>query len=57
MSSAIKPVPHGPGIPIPTPPQAYTVLLSDDSDDEIEDEDISVTYQPLVELHQPKLFS
>ena len=56
VPSAIKPVPHGPGIPIPTPPQAYTDLLSD-SDDEMEDEDITDAYQPLVESHQPKPFS
>ena len=56
VPSAIKPVPHGPGIPIPTPPQAYTGLLLD-SDDEMVDEDISVTYQHLVESHQPKPFS
>ena len=53
---SINPVPYRPGIPIPTPPQAYTGLLLD-SDDEMVDEDISVTYQHLVESHQPKPFS
>ena len=38
------------------PSQAYTDLLSD-SDDEMEDEDISDTCEPLVESHQLKLFS
>ena len=56
MPSAIKSVSQGPGIPVSTPPQAYTDLLSD-SDDKMEDEDISVTYQPLVESIQPKPFS
>ena len=56
MPSAIKPAPHGPGIPIPTPLQAYTDLLQD-SDNEMENEDISNKYQTLVESHQPKSFS
>lgn len=56
MPPAIKPVPHGPGILIPTPPQAYRDLLSD-FDDVIEDEDISDTCKPLVESHKPKAFS
>lgn len=52
----MKPVPHGPGIPIPTPPQNCRDLSSD-SDDEMEDGDISGTYQPTVETSQPKLLS
>lgn len=56
VPSAVKPVLHGPGIPIPTPPQKCTDLLSD-SDDEIEDVDMSGTYQPLIETRQPKLLS
>ena len=43
------------GIPIQTPSQAYTDLLSD-CDDEMVDEDISIIQQPLVESHQPKPF-
>ena len=56
MPSTIKPVSHGPGIPISTPPQDYTDLLSD-SDDTMANEDISETYQLLVESYQPKPFS
>ena len=46
VPSVIKLVFHRPGIPIPTPPGAYANLLLN-SDDEIENEDISDTYQPL----------
>jgi hypothetical protein len=56
VPSAIKPVPHGPGIPIPTPPQNCRDLLSD-SDDEIEDGDKSGNYQPTIETRQPKFLT
>uniref|UniRef100_UPI00358F0AE9 uncharacterized protein n=1 Tax=Myxine glutinosa TaxID=7769 RepID=UPI00358F0AE9 len=56
VPSAIKPVPHGPGIPIPAPPENCRHSASD-SDEQMEDGDISGTYQPTGETSQPKLFS
>uniref|UniRef100_UPI0035902CB4 uncharacterized protein n=1 Tax=Myxine glutinosa TaxID=7769 RepID=UPI0035902CB4 len=56
VPSAIKPVPHGPGIPIPAPPENCKHSASD-SNEQMEDGDISGTYQPTGETSQPKLFS
>jgi len=56
VPSAIKPVPHGPGIPIPTPPHTCSDTLSS-SDEEMDDADVSATYEPTATTSQPKLFS
>ena len=43
--SAIKPVPHGPGLPVPSPPEKGE-LEEDIEGIKVEDTDISVTYEP-----------
>ncbi|KAG7165677.1 Cubilin-like 4, partial [Homarus americanus] len=60
VPSAIKPVPHGPGIPIPTPPENYRDMILDDDhdiDEDIEETDASSTYLPTASAKEPIPFS
>lgn len=60
VPSAIKPVPHGPGIPIPNHPDEN--FLTQDSEDELhdaaavddDDDDGSPMYEATSEMNQPK---
>src|SRR5678815_2305268 len=45
VPSAIKPQPHGPGVPVPSPPE-NTELQDNIEYIEVDDTDTSVTYQP-----------
>lgn len=56
MPSALKPVSHGPEVPIPEPPDTYTDLSSV-SDDEKMDDDIDLNFESTVEINQPKPFT
>ena len=52
VPSAIKPVPHGPEISIPTPPD--NLDSSSDSCEEMDVMDKSEPYEPASDLTQPK---
>jgi len=53
VPSAMKPVPHGPEIPIPAPPDNLNCLS--DSGEEIDDmDDASATYEPTANSNKPK---
>jgi hypothetical protein len=55
VPSAIKPVPHGPEVPIPVPPSSL-----DSSSDSCEDMDVmdkSATYEPTAGTHESKPFN
>ena len=52
--SAIKPVPHGPGVPVPSPPEKGE-LEEDMEGVKVEDTDISVTYEPTSSMILPRL--
>lgn len=52
VPSAIKPVPHGTEIPIPTPPDNFD--SSSDSYEEMSVMDESATYEPVADLTQAK---
>ena len=51
--SAIKPVPHGPGVPVPSPPEKGE-LEEDMEGVKVEDTDISVTYEPTSSMTLPR---
>lgn len=53
IPSAIKPVPHGPGVPVPSPPEKDK-LEEDMEGVEVEDKDISVTYEPTPSMTLPR---
>lgn len=53
VPSAMRPVPHGPGIPIPAPPDKLE-SLSDSGEDVDEMDDASATYEPTAEADKPK---
>lgn len=55
VPSAIKPVPHGPEVPIPKPPS--NLDSSSDSCEEMDVVDESATYEPTADTSQPKPFS
>ena len=52
--SAIKPVPHGPGVPVPSPPEKGE-LEEDMGGVKVEDTDISVTYEPTSSMILPRV--
>ena len=52
--SAIKPVPHSPGVPVPSPPEKGE-LEEDMEGVKVEDTDISVTYEPTSNMTLPRL--
>ena len=51
--SAIKPVPHGPGVPIPSPPEKGK-LEEDMEGVKVKDTDISATYKPTSSMTLPR---
>ena len=53
--SAIKPVPHGPEVPVPSPPEKGE-LEEDMEGVKVEDTDISVTYEPTSSMTLPRPF-
>jgi hypothetical protein len=53
VPSAMKPVPHGPEIPIPAPPDNLD-LLSDSGEEIDEMDDASATYEPTADSNKPK---
>ena len=53
VPSAMKPVPHGPEIPIPAPPDKLE-SLSDSGEDVDEMDDASATYEPTADADKPK---
>jgi hypothetical protein len=55
VPSAIKPVPHGPEVPIPNPPN--NLDSSSDSCEEMDEMDESVTYEPSAKTTEPKPFN
>ena len=57
IPSAKKPVPHGPSIPIPKPPADLDSISIPSTDEELEGDDVSATYQPTDETSHPKLLS
>lgn len=54
MPSAIKPVSHGPEVPIPEPLDTYTDLSSESGDEQI---DTDIAFVDTVEINQPKPFT
>ncbi|XP_076039030.1 uncharacterized protein LOC143024134 [Oratosquilla oratoria] len=53
VPSAIKPQPHGPGVPVPSPPK-NTELQDNIEDIEVDDTDTSVTYQTTSTMTLPR---
>ena len=51
--SAIKPVPHGQGVPVPSPPEKGE-LEEDMEGVKVEDPDIFVTYEPTSSMTLPR---
>ena len=51
--STIKPVPHDPGVPVPSPPEKGE-LEEDMEGVKVEDTDISMTYEPTSSMILPR---
>ncbi|GBL62568.1 hypothetical protein AVEN_43206-1 [Araneus ventricosus] len=54
IPSAIRPVPHGPGIPVPSPPDTVENIFYSDTESEIDD-DIDKVYDSISD--ESKLFT
>lgn len=54
MPSALKPVSHGPEVPIPKPPDTYTDLSSESDDEQTDDE---IAFEGTVGINEPKPFT
>ncbi|GBN81683.1 hypothetical protein AVEN_187614-1 [Araneus ventricosus] len=54
ITSAMRPVPHRPGIPFPSPPDTVENIIYSDTVSKIDD-DVDVVYDPISD--EPKLFT
>lgn len=54
LMSAMRPVPHGPDIPLPSPP---TSLPDSEASSNSENEQVDMDYTPATEAVRPELFN